>query len=288
MPLESWHRLRLGRIDFSAWSSKPWCRPTFDTISTCRNHLTARSHHRHDWGWQTRPLIGQLGQVAAEEEGMTPTKRGEALPITWYFDVISPFSYLVLPGVEALARRHPLAFRPVVFGALLAHWGSTGPAEIGPKRLHTYRLCQFMAERAGLRMRFPPRHPFQSLPAQRLITALGSEPHIVRAVFDFVWSEGRDPGEPTELAALCARLGVSDYDALIAERSAKAALRTTTEEAVASGVFGVPTLMIGNELFWGVDAMPFADAYLQDSGLLARGEMARVASLPVGVTRRQV
>jgi 2-hydroxychromene-2-carboxylate isomerase len=231
-------------------------------------------------------MLSPLGQRDVEG-GMAPADNDKPLPIAWYFDVISPFSYLALPGVEALARRHEVLFRPVVFGALLAHWGNLGPAEIDAKRLHTYRLCQFMAERAGLSMRFPPRHPFQSLPAQRLVTALASAPSVVRSVFDFVWAEGRDPGDPAELAALCARLGVDDYDALVAERDAKAALRAATDEAAAAGVFGVPTLLIRGEVFWGVDAMPLAAAYLQDSDLLARGEMARLASLPTGVTRQR-
>lgn len=207
--------------------------------------------------------------------------------IVWHFDVVSPFAYLALPGVEALARRHPVRFNPVVFGAVLAHWGGLGPAEIGPKRVHTYRLCQFLAGRAGLPMRFPPRHPFRSLAAQRLATALGADPAAVRAVFDFVRAEGRDPGEPAELAALCARLGVADHDSLVEARDAKAGLRAATDAAIAAGVFGVPTLQIGAELFWGTDALPMAEAHLADPGLFARGEMARLAALPVGVERRR-
>ena len=63
--------------------------------------------------------------------------------ITWYFDTISPFAWIALPAVEALAARQPVTLAPVVLGAVLAHWGSIGPAELPPKRLHTYRLSQF-------------------------------------------------------------------------------------------------------------------------------------------------
>ena len=205
--------------------------------------------------------------------------------VVWYFDVISPFAYLALPTVEAPSRRRRVLFRPVVFGAVLAHWGQLGPAEIGPKRLHTYRLCQFMAERAGTPMRFPPRHPFRSLDALRLLAALGGQPGPVRAAFDFVWAEGRDPGDPAERDALCARLGVGDYEAFVAERDAKSRLHAWTDEAIAAGVFGVPTLAVDGELFWGLHALPMAERYLDDPGLLARGEMARLAGLPVGVRR---
>lgn len=209
------------------------------------------------------------------------------MDLVWSFDVVSPFSWLALPRVEALARERPVTWRPVLFGALLSHWGGLGPAEIGPKRLHTYRLCQFLAGQAGIPMRFPPRHPFQPLAAQRLITALDARPEVVRAVFDFIWAEGRDPGEPEELAALCARLGVADYEALVARTDAKARLRAATEAAAAEGVFGVPTLSVDGEPFWGVDAMPLAEAYLADRGLLTSGEMARLTALPVGVERRR-
>ncbi|MBV8097444.1 MAG: 2-hydroxychromene-2-carboxylate isomerase [Acetobacteraceae bacterium] len=216
---------------------------------------------------------------------MVTTNRDESESIIWHFDLISPFSYLALPAVEALARRHSVSFRPVLLGVLLTHWGNTGNAEIESKRLHTYRLCHFLAEQRRVHMRFPPRHPFLSLPAQRLISALGAEPDAVRAAFDFVWHEGRDPSDPGELAALCARLDVADYAALIETRNARSTLRAANDAAIAAGVFGVPTLLIGRELFWGLDAMPLAEAYLRDPDLFGRGEMARLKTLPVGVTR---
>ena len=68
---------------------------------------------------------------------------------TWYFDVISPFSYLALGEIEELAQRMTVTYRPILFAALLEHWKHLGPAEIPPKRIHTYRLCVFEAQRRG-------------------------------------------------------------------------------------------------------------------------------------------
>jgi 2-hydroxychromene-2-carboxylate isomerase len=209
---------------------------------------------------------------------MTPRRE-----IAWYFDVISPFAYLALPRVLALAETRPVAMRPVLFGALLAKWGQLGPAEIAPKRLQTYRMVQFQAAQSGLRFRFPPRHPFRSLDAMRLLTALDAPVQAVRIVFDFVWGEGRDPG--AERDALATRLGIADADALLARSGAKDRLRFATEDAAEAGVFGVPTLAIGRELFWGADAMPMAEAFLADPDLFNSPEMARLKALPVGVER---
>ncbi len=212
--------------------------------------------------------------------------RGSADDITWYFDLVSPFSYLALRAVEALAARRAVTFRPVLLGVLLSHWKITGPAEIGPKRLFTYRQVQFTAERAGLAFRFPPRHPFRSLDAMRLLVALGAAPKATRTAFDFVWAEGRDPSLPDELDALGARLGVADVGALVAESGARERLRDLTEAALNAGVFGVPTLAVGGELFWGADAMPLAEAYLADPGLLSHGEIGRSTTLSWGIEPR--
>ncbi len=202
------------------------------------------------------------------------------MKLTWYFDLISPFAHLALPRVLALGRSVEL--RPIVFGAVLSHWGQLGPAEIAPKRAQTYRQTQFAADQAGIPMRYPPRHPFRSLDALRLLTALGGEPKAVQAAFAFVWGEGRDPHE--EAVALRARLPPVTEEALLA---AKETLRAATDAAIAAGVFGVPTLAIDEELFWGADAMPMAEAYLADPALFQQGEMARLAHLPTGIERRR-
>ena len=120
------------------------------------------------------------------------------------------------------------------------------------------------------------------LEALRLAT-----PAAVRTAFEFIWREGRDPSEPQEFDALCGRLGVADYAPLAAAQDAKATLRATTEAATAAGVFGVPTLRIGGENFWGADALPMAEAYLADPGLFDRGEMARLATIPAAVERKR-
>ena len=191
--------------------------------------------------------------------------------VTWYFDLVSPFAYLALPGVERLALRHPVRFRPVVLGAILSHWGALGPAEVPPKRLHTYRLCQFLADRAGVPFRFPPAHPFRSLDALRGLSITDEpDPAAVRAAFAHIWAQGGNP------AALPGS----------ADPAAKERLRGWTAEAVAAGVFGVPSLVIAGEVFWGLDALPMAEAFLADPALFRPAAMARLNSLPVGVERR--
>ena len=193
--------------------------------------------------------------------------------ITWYFDLVSPYAYLALPAVEALAARHPVRVRPVVLGAILAHWGGLGPAEVAPKRRHTYRHVQFLADQAGLPLRFPPAHPFRSLDALRGLATLDEpDPAAVRAAFDHIWARGGDPADLPNSA----------------DPAAKARLRGWTDEAIAAGMFGVPSLVVSGEVFWGLDAMPMANAFLADPGLFRTARMARLDTLPVGVRRRGI
>jgi 2-hydroxychromene-2-carboxylate isomerase len=203
----------------------------------------------------------------------------------WYFDVVSPFAYLALGEIEGLSARMPITFRPVLFGAILGHWGQLGPAEIAPKRVHTYRTCLWTARRDGIAFRFPPSHPFNPLQLLRLLTALDGRPDAVRLVFDLIWREGRDPRAPDTLQMLRERLDIADLDRLIEASDAKAKLRRETDAAVAAGVFGVPTLVLGTQSFWGADAMPMARAYLADPHLFEDEEMRRLDALPKGTER---
>ena len=206
---------------------------------------------------------------------------------TWYFDFISPFSYLQLPKILALRKRVEITAMPIVFGAVLAHHGQLGPAEIAGKREFTYRFVQWQADHSGLALRFPPAHPFNSLAALRLCIAAGSDWNSVSAIFDSIWRDGNSGTTAAELAAVGNELGIVDVAAAIGRDDVKTRLRTNTERAIAAGIFGVPALQIGGELFWGSDASPMIDAYLDDPHAFASSEYQRIATLPRGVERKR-
>lgn len=206
---------------------------------------------------------------------------------TWYFDFISPFSYLQSRILDRLPGGFRYAMKPVLFGAILAHWGSVGPAELAPKRLGTYRMCRWWARRNGIPFTMPPAHPFPPLKPLRLCQALGNDPDTVHAIFNFIWEEGRNPDDSGEFAALADRLGLADAWAAIDDPAAKEGIRANTGEAIALGVYGVPSFVVNGEVFWGVDATDMLSDYLADPGLFDEPEMARYPDLPVGIERRR-
>ena len=208
-----------------------------------------------------------------------------AARLDWYFDFISPFAYLQW---RRLRRDHPevaLNPKPLLFAAILNHVGQLGPAEIPQKRWHTYRIVLWQARAAGIPLHFPPAHPFNPLPALRLCLAAPDRMQAIDAIFAHIWEHGRLADSVEALADVAASLGIDD-PAAIARDEVKRELLANGEEAMALGVFGVPTLRVRDELFWGNDATELALAFARDPGTLD-AEMRRVDAIPEAVQRRR-
>jgi 2-hydroxychromene-2-carboxylate isomerase len=205
--------------------------------------------------------------------------------VSWVFDVISPFAYLAFPRLTELPPHVHLEYVPVLLAGLLQHFGQLGPAEIPSKRRFTYRFALWRAHRLGLPMQMPPAHPFNPLAALRLVIAAGSDRRAAGTVLDAVFRDGRDVSDPAVIADLARALGVADPQTALADPGVKQRLRANTEWASARGIFGVPTLVIGDEFFWGHDALDMALDYLGGGAAFDTSAMRSVEALPVGIER---
>jgi 2-hydroxychromene-2-carboxylate isomerase len=201
----------------------------------------------------------------------------------WYFDFVSPFSYLQCERLQP----HAASIRPhaVVFAAILDAIGQRGPAEIPAKRVFTYRFVVWQAKVLGIPLKFPHAHPFNPIPLLRLAIACDSSLDAITRIFRFVWRDGRLPDLPIEWAELADRLAIEDADARIADAGVKADLRRETDAAIARGVFGVPTIAVGSALFWGVDATDMALEFMRNGARFDDSEYDRVAALPAAAVR---
>jgi 2-hydroxychromene-2-carboxylate isomerase len=202
----------------------------------------------------------------------------------WYFDFISPFAYLQTARLPELEPHVELTLKPVLFAALLDHWGQLGPAEIAPKRSFIYAQTGWLARRYRIAFKSPRAHPFNPLRLLRLAIHLGPTPATVKRLFEFVWAEGQIPEDESAWRHLVQELGVENADAAITRPEVKAQLRKNTEEAIAAGVFGVPTIAIGGKIFWGFDSTQMLLDYLSDPEPFRRDD-ARIAVLPIGAER---
>lgn len=204
--------------------------------------------------------------------------------LTFYFDFVSPYSYLAFKRLHELPADVEVRLEPVLFAGLLGHFGNKGPAEIPEKRRWTYRWCTWWARELGVPFRFPASHPFNPLHHLRLALAAGPTRANVGIIFDAIWTSGAEATDPAAFAALAKRLDVTE--AQLASADVKDSLRRKTEAAAARGVFGVPTYAVDGEIFWGADALGFVKAFLADPATLRNDEMRRVDGLPVGAARK--
>ena len=209
--------------------------------------------------------------------------------LRFWFDPISPYAYLAFEHLPRALEGHSVevSYQPVLLAGLLAHWGQKGPAEIAPKRDWTYRHVLWTAQHLGLPMQLPASHPFNPLSLLRLLLACAPTGHppgrwACEQVLRHVWAEGAEASDADRLAALATRLApVRDP----AGAEVKAALRTATDEAVAHGVFGVPTVEVDGRLFWGLEGLTLLRAYLAGEPWFDGPGWTQAAGWPVGVQR---
>ena len=191
-------------------------------------------------------------------------------PIRLYFDYLSPYAYIAWTQIHALAERHGWAVepRPVLFAALLGEHGQKGPAEIPAKRLYTFKDAYRKARRAGLELVPPPSHPFNPLLALRVASLPMPEDarrKLIDALYDATWATGEGVETPERVATAADRAGLPGAELVerAAQQENKDRLRDATRAAIERGVFGVPTLDVDGELFWGTDGIDFAGAFLR-------------------------
>jgi len=207
--------------------------------------------------------------------------------IIFYLDFISPYAYLAferLPqALEGLS--YSVSYRPVLLGALLKHHGQLGPAEIPAKRLWTYRQVLWLGRSLGIPIEMPATHPYNPLPHLRLALSTTHDGdisrHVAEKILHAVWRGGGEPGDPAAMAALEAALApVRDGKG----EAARAQLRANTDEAIALGIFGVPSFAAEGELIWGLDGLPMLRALLEGDNWFRGNAWKGVADRP-GLTR---
>lgn len=208
--------------------------------------------------------------------------------ITFHFDFLSPYAYLAFEKLPEVLKglSYEVDYRPILFAGLLKHHGQLGPAEIPPKRDWTYRQVLWLAHAHGIPMQLPAAHPFNPLGLLRLALACGEgglvNRYVAEAVFRHAWRGGADAVDAQRLADLRAQLQPRRDPA---GEDVKAELKANTDEAIARGVFGVPTYEVDGRIFWGFDGLPMLREYLDGNPWFASGAWEQSAALPVGKTR---
>jgi 2-hydroxychromene-2-carboxylate isomerase len=189
--------------------------------------------------------------------------------LRFYFDYLSSNAYLAWTQLPKLASRFGVEVEPipVLFAGLLEAHGQLGPAEVLPKAIWMAKNNLRKAALLGLPLHPPRHHPWNPLLSLRISSSELPEEQrsaLIDALFRAVWVRGLHVSEPAVVEAVASEAGLDGARLVEAAQQpeAKARLRAQTDAAIAEGVFGVPTMKVEDELFWGYDDWPYLELFL--------------------------
>ena len=183
--------------------------------------------------------------------------------LEFFYDFVSPYSYLASTRVEAEVAKvgGAVRFRPFLLGGVFNATGNKAPIEVAAKGPYLATDCNRWAKRLGVPLTWPAKFPVLTvLPLRAAFAAekLGKLVPYSHAMFRAYWAEGRDISDASVVEEVATKAGLPGA-ALFAEASNyKEALKAQTQEAVDRGSFGAPTFFVGQEMFIGNDRLDFA------------------------------
>lgn len=184
--------------------------------------------------------------------------------LEFFYDFVSPYSYLASTRVEAEVARvgGTVRFRPFLLGGVFNATGNKAPIEAAPaKAAHMGTDLARWARRLGIPYAWPAKFPVLTVLPLRAAFAAEQAGQLVpftHAVFRAYWAEGRDVSDPAVVEAAARGAGLDGSALLAAAPSFKEALKVQTQEAVDRGSYGAPTFFVGKEMFIGNDRLDFA------------------------------
>jgi 2-hydroxychromene-2-carboxylate isomerase len=189
--------------------------------------------------------------------------------LEFFFDYVSPFSYLANTQLPAIARRTKaeLVYRPFFLGGVMQATGNQPPATLPARAKYMPKDIQRWVRRYGIEFAGNPHFPMQTLTAMRAALAAqdaGVFPAYHEALFRAAWGQPKNLGDPAVLRDVIAKAGLDPEPLLAAAATEplKERLKANTTEAVTRGAFGAPTFFVGDEIFFGNDRLDFVEEAL--------------------------
>jgi 2-hydroxychromene-2-carboxylate isomerase len=186
--------------------------------------------------------------------------------VEFYFDLGSPATYLAYTQLPKICEQtdSQLVYVPILLGGVFKATGNASPATVPAKGRYMFIDLDRYAKRYGVRLKINPHFPINTLVLMRAVTGMQMRhperfAAFVDCLFKALWIEGRNLNDPATVGAVLSENGFDPEEilALSAEEDVKSALKDTTEKAVQRGVFGAPSMFVGEQLFFGQDRLDF-------------------------------
>ena len=186
-------------------------------------------------------------------------------PIDFYFDFVSPYSFLAHKEIQKIEKKEEIKIRykPILVGGLHNLHGIKAPAFIPAKAKHMIRDCKLIALKNGVKFKFNSYFPIRSLNLMRGVFVADEDnikSYYIDSIFNTIWQDGLNMNDQIIIEKVLKNLNVNPKTFILRSTSLliKDSLRKKTNDAYEKGIFGAPTFVVNNKIFWGQDRIEFA------------------------------
>ena len=185
-------------------------------------------------------------------------------PFDFYFDFVSPYSFLAHKQIRKIEKREgiKIRYKPVLVGGLHNLHGINAPAFIPAKAKHMIRDCKLIAAKNGVKFKFNSYFPIRSLNLMRGVLVAEEDNiknYYIDSIFNTIWQDGLNMNDEIVIQKVLKNLNVNPKTFMLRSTSSliKDLLRKRTSDAYSKGIFGAPTFVANNKIFWGQDRIEF-------------------------------
>ena len=186
-------------------------------------------------------------------------------PFDFYFDFVSPYSFLANKEIRKIEDRIKIkiTYKPMLLGGLHNLHGIKAPAFIPAKAKHMVRDCKLIAERNSVKFKFNTYFPIKSLNLMRGVLVAEEDNiknYYIDSIFNTIWQDGLNMNDDNIIQKVLKNININPKTFSFRSTSSliKDSLRKKTSEAYEKGIFGAPTFVSNNKIFWGQDRIEFA------------------------------
>ena len=183
----------------------------------------------------------------------------------FYFDFVSPYSFLAHKEIRKIENKNSIKikYKPILLGGLHNLHGIKAPAFIPAKAKHMIRDCKLIAEKNKVKFKFNTYFPIKSLNLMRGVLVAEEDnfkSYYIDSIFDSIWQDGLNMNDENIIQKVIKNLDVNPktFFLRIGSSSIKDSLRKKTNDAYEKGIFGAPSFVSNNKIFWGQDRIEFA------------------------------
>ena len=183
----------------------------------------------------------------------------------FYFDFASPYTFLAHKKILRVEKENniKIKYMPVLLGGLLKLSGIKANVDVPIKAKYMIKDCKLTSEKNNIEFKFNNYFPITSLNLMRGVIVAENEGYgkiFINKVFDSIWKHGLNLNDNLIFEKLLKNLDINPKKFLtkIIEPKIKDDLKKRTDEAFQKGIFGLPTFLVNNRIFWGQDRLEFA------------------------------